>query len=444
MSPRVLNRRSFLGSAALAGAAATILPRRALGMGRRAPSDTLNIACIGVGGMGEQDVRGVRSENVYALCDVDDHQAANSFRRFPEAKRYKDFREMLERDGANIDAVTVSTPDHTHAVASLMALRMGKPVFCQKPLARLMGEVRASGRRPAPPGWPPRWATRGTPGTGRAASGVVRGRGHRNGSGDPLLDEPPHLAPGHPAPPGDVPRSRPPGLGPLAGAGAPPPLPPGLRPLPVAGMVGLRDGGPGGHGLPRHGRRLLGPGPGVPGTGHPRVLAPLRGDGPRLLPGGLRLPRPRGASAGEGGLAGRKLRPAPPWRNRDWTSSGPWAVWEASSGSATTGPPGRPLRQRPPAHGQGPGPGAPGEPAGGALPPLPGGLRGVDRGLQGRPSPNSTFDGHAGSLTEMVLLGCLAVRAGRTLQVDPVLGAGHERGAPGGVDRAHLPGGWRP
>jgi predicted dehydrogenase len=128
-----------------AGLAFTIVPRHVLGRGFRAPSDTLAIACIGVGGMGRNDVRGVSGENLYALCDVDTERAAESFRRFPQAKRYEDFRILLDREWRNIDAVTVSTPDHTHAAAALLTLGLGKPTYCQKPLARTLGEVRALG-----------------------------------------------------------------------------------------------------------------------------------------------------------------------------------------------------------------------------------------------------------------------------------------------------------
>ncbi len=135
-------RRTFVGGVA-SGLAFTLVPRHVLGRGFRAPSDTLNVACIGVGGMGGRDVRGVSGENIYALCDVDEERAAETVAEFPRAKWYGDFRVMLEREGRNIDAVTVSTPDHTHAAAALLALRLGKPVYCQKPLARTIGEVRA-------------------------------------------------------------------------------------------------------------------------------------------------------------------------------------------------------------------------------------------------------------------------------------------------------------
>jgi predicted dehydrogenase len=143
MSDQSQSRRTFLGS--VAGAAAfTILPRHVLGgRGFIAPSDTLNIACIGVGGKGESDVRGVSTENIYALCDVDLHSAETSFRSFPKAKQYRDYREMMDRESRNIDAVTVTIPDHSHAAAAMLAMKHGKHVFCQKPLAHSMHEVRA-------------------------------------------------------------------------------------------------------------------------------------------------------------------------------------------------------------------------------------------------------------------------------------------------------------
>jgi hypothetical protein len=149
----MIPRRRFVGEVMAAGAAFHIVPRHVLGGTRyRAPSDTLNVACIGIGGMGGSDVRGMSDENIYALCDVDDRRGARSFDAHPNAKRYRDFRVMLERDGDSIDAVTVSTPDHTHTIAAMMALRMGKHVYCQKPLTRtiweaqqLMGAARSAG-----------------------------------------------------------------------------------------------------------------------------------------------------------------------------------------------------------------------------------------------------------------------------------------------------------
>jgi len=142
MSKKRISRRRFVGDVA-AGAAFTIVPRHVLGRGFTAPSDKLNIACIGCGGKGRSDIDGVAAENIYALCDVDWKLALDAFQHFPKAKRYRDYREMLDKDGKNIDAVTVSIPDHSHAAAGLLALKLGKHAFVQKPLARTLGEVRA-------------------------------------------------------------------------------------------------------------------------------------------------------------------------------------------------------------------------------------------------------------------------------------------------------------
>lgn len=142
MVGRRISRRRFLGTMATAGAAFTIVPRHVLGRGFVPPSDKLNIACIGVGGRGASNVRGVSSENLVAFCDVDDERAAETYRAFPNVPRYKDFRVMLEREGARIDAVVISTPDHTHAVAAMMAIQMGKHVYCEKPLTRTIYEAR--------------------------------------------------------------------------------------------------------------------------------------------------------------------------------------------------------------------------------------------------------------------------------------------------------------
>jgi len=136
-----ITRRDFLGAAA-GVAAFTIVPRSVLGgAGNTAPSDKLNVACIGIGGMGGADSGQMGTENVIALCDVDSKRGAGTFAKYPQAKKYKDFRKMLEKE-KGIEAVTVSTPDHTHAVASMMAIKMGKHVYCQKPLAHDLHEVR--------------------------------------------------------------------------------------------------------------------------------------------------------------------------------------------------------------------------------------------------------------------------------------------------------------
>jgi hypothetical protein len=137
-----LSRREFLRTAA-ATAVFTVVPRHVLGgAGRTPPSEKLNVACIGIGGMGAHDVGQVSTENIVALCDVDWKHAAGTFEKYPRAKKYRDFRRMLEKENKNIDAVTVSTPDNLHAVAAMMAIKMGKHVYCQKPLAHDVFEVR--------------------------------------------------------------------------------------------------------------------------------------------------------------------------------------------------------------------------------------------------------------------------------------------------------------
>lgn len=137
-----LSRRDFMGAAA-AVAAFTIVPRHVLGgPGQTSPSEKLNIAGIGVGGRGAGVLHGVESQNIVALCDVDWRHAAGTFRRYPKAQKYRDFREMLDKEQKNIDAVTVATPDHVHAIASIAAIKTGKHVYCEKPLTHSVYEAR--------------------------------------------------------------------------------------------------------------------------------------------------------------------------------------------------------------------------------------------------------------------------------------------------------------
>jgi predicted dehydrogenase len=143
---QVYRRRRFLVAAG--GAAAwgiTIVPRRVLGgSGYRPPSEQVNVAGIGVGGQGGNDIatHAQIGANVVALCDVDEQRAAGSCKAFPKAARYNDFRTMLDKEAKRIDAVTVGTPDHIHAVASAAAIRAGKHVYCQKPLTHTLVECR--------------------------------------------------------------------------------------------------------------------------------------------------------------------------------------------------------------------------------------------------------------------------------------------------------------
>ena len=138
-----LNRRQFLSTAATLTAGFTIVPAYAVsGLGYKAPSDKLNIAGIGVGGKGSVNLRNMNTENIVALCDVDFNYARNTFNEYPKAKRFFDFREMLDISGKEIDAVVIATPDHTHAVAAIACMQLGKHVYVQKPLTHSVYESR--------------------------------------------------------------------------------------------------------------------------------------------------------------------------------------------------------------------------------------------------------------------------------------------------------------
>ena len=119
-----------------------LVPSHVLGLnGQTSPNNKLNIAGIGIGGMGFSDLRSVATENIVALCDVDHNYAAQAFKKWPQAARYKDYRVMLGKQ-KDIDAVLIATPDHTHAVISVAAMQAGKHVYCQKPLTHDVYESR--------------------------------------------------------------------------------------------------------------------------------------------------------------------------------------------------------------------------------------------------------------------------------------------------------------
>jgi hypothetical protein len=138
-----ISRRDFLGNTAKAAAVFTIVPSRVVsGLGYTAPSDKLNIAAVGIGGMGMSDLNAVTSENIVALCDVDWAYAANSFKAFPDARKYWDWRVMFDEMKDSIDAVIVATADHTHAIIAATAMTLGKHVYVQKPLTHSVYESR--------------------------------------------------------------------------------------------------------------------------------------------------------------------------------------------------------------------------------------------------------------------------------------------------------------
>ena len=138
-----MNRRHFFLGSLLAGA----VPAAGFGsmaslsrLGYRSPNEKLNIAAIGAGGKGYTDILGCATENIVAFADPDEARAARTFKQFPNVPRFKDFRQMLDKH-REIDAVTVSTPDHMHGTASMWAMARGKHVYCQKPLTRTVWEA---------------------------------------------------------------------------------------------------------------------------------------------------------------------------------------------------------------------------------------------------------------------------------------------------------------
>jgi len=138
-----MNRRTFLKTASLATAAAS-LPNilRSQAPGAQAPVNKINVACCGVGGRGYDAVQGMKGENLVAFCDVDDERAAKTYLEFPGVPHFRDFRVMLDKLGKQIDAVTVSTPDHMHFPIAMAALSLGKHVFVEKPMTHTVAEAR--------------------------------------------------------------------------------------------------------------------------------------------------------------------------------------------------------------------------------------------------------------------------------------------------------------
>jgi predicted dehydrogenase len=147
----LLSRRRFLGSGAGAVTAFQFVPRSVLGApGAPAANEKLHLGCVGVGGMqGGSDVGSVSSQHIVALCDVDRNHLNQAALKHPGAKLYTDYREMLDKEGGNLNAVTVTTPDHMHASISLAAMQRGLGVHCQKPLTQTVWEARLLARAAA-------------------------------------------------------------------------------------------------------------------------------------------------------------------------------------------------------------------------------------------------------------------------------------------------------
>lgn len=135
------SRREFLKNTAMAGIGFLVLSSGKL-VRSYAANERLNIAIIGAGGYGWANLNAVSGENIVAICDVDERHAADAFKRYPDIPKYADFRKMLDEMHKQIDAVVVTTPDHTHAVASVAAMKLGKHVFCEKPLTQTVYEAR--------------------------------------------------------------------------------------------------------------------------------------------------------------------------------------------------------------------------------------------------------------------------------------------------------------
>jgi predicted dehydrogenase len=138
---KALTRRQFLYSSALAASAMAVTGRLSAKPRAVSPNEKLNIGCVGVGGKGSSDLRFCSGENIVALCDVNENATAKAAENFPKAKIYKDFREMLEKE-KTLDAIDIATPDHMHATIAAMAIKMGKHVYCQKPLTHDVYEAR--------------------------------------------------------------------------------------------------------------------------------------------------------------------------------------------------------------------------------------------------------------------------------------------------------------
>ncbi|VGO12374.1 Inositol 2-dehydrogenase [Pontiella desulfatans] len=150
MTNQICRRKVLAASAAVA--AFNIVPSSVLAQSARKdgksrnnqlpPSERLNLGFVGIGGKGRINIQGCAAHNIHSLCDVDQVRSAPSFKKHPPAKRFEDWRVMLDKEAKNLDAVVITTPDHTHAVVAMAAMQLGLPIYCEKPLTRTISEAR--------------------------------------------------------------------------------------------------------------------------------------------------------------------------------------------------------------------------------------------------------------------------------------------------------------
>ena len=390
---------------------------------RQPPSERLNIAGVGVGGMGHHNLQACSAENIVALCDIDQVYAAKSYKDFPKARKYLDFREMLDKQ-KDIQAVIVATPDHTHAVVALAAMRAGKHVYVQKPLSHSVYEARVLTEAARKHKVATQMGNQGHSGPGirlvcewiwAGAIGAVR-EVHA-WTNRPVW--PQGVEVGRPQETPPVPATS--GLGSLAGAGALPALSSHVSAGDLAGVVGFRHRLVGRLGLPRLGPRVLGDEAQVSPERRGlhlhllgRTLEAYQAEERNLSPfdhRALQVPRAR-RHAGHGPhLVGR--RPDAAAAGESWKKGGRWAIPTAACSSSATrgclmaGCYGKSPRLIPetkmkeftlPPQ---------------TIPRIPKGLDGHEkdwvRACKGGVPASSNFD-YSGPLSEMVLMGNLAVR----------------------------------
>jgi predicted dehydrogenase len=145
MDHHAITRRAFLAvstTTVLSASASAQVNTAKVVPGKISPNEKLNLAAVGIGGMGRGNIGNCSTENIVALCDLDSHHAARVFDSYPKAKRFEDYRVMFDKAANDFDGVIIATPDHTHAVISMDAIANGKHIYCQKPLAHSLHEVR--------------------------------------------------------------------------------------------------------------------------------------------------------------------------------------------------------------------------------------------------------------------------------------------------------------